>query len=689
MAGKNNTLIYLVRRDSRVSDNPILHHLASSSDHGFTHVLPVLIIAPHQIEVSGLLRDGTTSPYPEARSETGRYWRCGPHRAKFIAHSIWNMKQNLGKLGSDLIIRVGRFDEIIEQLVDDLGQNDNQVGAVWMIHEEGYEEGRDEKTTSKTCSSLGIDYQSWVDEKFFVDDRDVGLENPQALPDVYTTYRKMMEPLREKPRQSVPRPAEGSLPGLPSTIPDQAEPFQIPDSLGDFEKALVHPVMEGLPVVPQIDDVEAHSAHPLLDGEDGAQRRLDYYIRSGNASAYKSSRNGLLGVDFSTKLSAYLAQGCITARQVHEALMAYEDGKASKYAEAPGYGKGENEGTTAIRLELLWRDYMRLCTKKFQNKLYQRSGFRDDHSHKWKTARAEDVTEVQKSQGQSTEDISRILDRWVEGRTGQSLIDASQRELIHTGYTSNRARQNVAGFLAKHMEIDWRYGAEWYEMLLVDYDVSSNWSNWQYVAGVGNDPRGQARIFNPVKQAFDYDKTGEYVRTWVPELAQIEKLENLFQPWTTPREDWEKFNLDGVVMAEHPLKKIDFSVEGKPKSSRRPFHRRRGPGRGSAPNAGSQSRGQAQGQPQQQPQEQQQPQVTQQGPQGRTSAHGGPPVNSPKGPQHGNGGGGYRGGRGAYRGGFYGRGYGIRGGRGTQWQQQGHSPVAMGSQPWTHPHPTQ
>ncbi|KAF3063775.1 putative cryptochrome DASH, mitochondrial [Daldinia childiae] len=160
------------------------------------------------------------------------------------------------------------------------------------------------------------------------------------------------------------------------------------------------------------------------------------------------------------------------------------------------------------------------------------------------------------------------------------LIDASQRELLHTGYTSNRARQNVASFLAKHLCIDWRYGAEWYEMLLVDYDVSSNWANWQYVAGVGNDPRGEARIFNPVKQAFDYDKDGEYVRCWVPEVRKLEKLENVFQAWTTPKEDWDRFGLKGLTMAEDPVKKIDFSVEGKPKSSKRPFIRRRGRGRG-------------------------------------------------------------------------------------------------------------
>jgi hypothetical protein len=150
------------------------------------------------------------------------------------------------------------------------------------------------------------------------------------------------------------------------------------------------------------------------------------------------------------------------------------------------------------------------------------------------------------------------------------LIDASQRELFHTGYTSNRARQNVASFLAKHLEIDWRYGAEWYEMMLVDYDVSSNWSNWMYVAGVGNDPRGEARIFNPVKQAYDYDREGEYVRMWVPEVRTMEKIENVFQICTASPDDLERFGLTSHIMVTDPIKKIDFSVDKKPRTSRKP-----------------------------------------------------------------------------------------------------------------------
>jgi len=141
------------------------------------------------------------------------------------------------------------------------------------------------------------------------------------------------------------------------------------------------------------------------------------------------------------------------------------------------------------------------------------------------------------------------------------LIDASLREVFLTGYTSNRARQNVASFLAKHLYLDWRLGAEWYECLLVDYDLSSNWGNWQYVAGVGNDPRGQARIFNPVKQAFEYDPQAEYVKAWVPETRGLREAGEVFQAWTCRDEAVRQENgLSGLEWVERPLKKIEFTV---------------------------------------------------------------------------------------------------------------------------------
>lgn len=96
--------------------------------------------------------------------------------------------------------------------------------------------------------------------------------------------------------------------------------------------------------------------------------------------------------------------------------------------------------------------------------------------------------------------------------------------------------------------------------MLVDYDLSSNWGNWQYLAGVGNDPRGEARIFNPVKQAFDYDPNGDYVKAWVPELRELSEPAEVFQAWTVREDKRKEVGLEGLEWVESPLLKINFTV---------------------------------------------------------------------------------------------------------------------------------
>lgn len=166
----NKILVYLLRHDLRVSDNPVFHHLATAKDHGFTHLLPVYVFPAHQIEISGFIRDGSQSPYPEARSDLGGYWRCGPHRAKFIAQSVWNLKETLQGIGSDLALRAGAFDDVLETLLKGFSDKQHKVGAVWMTSEEAVEEKRDERDVAEVCSKHGVEFKLWQDEKYFVDE---------------------------------------------------------------------------------------------------------------------------------------------------------------------------------------------------------------------------------------------------------------------------------------------------------------------------------------------------------------------------------------------------------------------------------------------------------------------------------------------------------------------------------------
>ncbi|KAI9788875.1 MAG: hypothetical protein M1816_006539 [Peltula sp. TS41687] len=574
-------LIYLLRRDLRIADNPVLHEISKTwrqSPQPFTHLLPLFIFPVHQVEVSGFLSSpGTPSPYPQARSQVGGFWRCGPHRARFLAESIWDVKGGLESIGSGLEIRVGRAGEVLRGIVDGVNARGGKVVGIWMTAEDAVEERREESEVRRVAGSVGVDFRLWTDEKYFVDDRDLPFQNPRELPDVFTSYRKMVEPLRDAPRPTLPKPAV--LPPLPqSMLPEQDHPFSIPSSLEDTVAALLRPLETnmGLDNPPQWPE-GVSSAHPFSGGETTGHQRIQHLISTGSMSTYKDTRNGLLGEDFSTKLSAWLALGCVSARQIHEYLVAFEDGTGELGRDAAGYGKGENRGTAAVRFELLWRDYMRLCTRKFGPRLFRVEGFRNEKSFPWKYYTDKDPATRDK------------VARYLEGRTGTGLIDASMRELFLTGYTSNRARQNVASFLAKHLGVDWRVGAEWYESLLTDYDVNSNWGNWQYTAGVGNDPRGEARVFNPVKQAFDYDPDGAYIKAWVPELRlpSLEPME-IFQAWKIPSDKRTELGLNDVEWVHSPLKRIEYRASGARANAHggggRGGHAYQGRGRGKRPN---------------------------------------------------------------------------------------------------------
>jgi len=164
-------LIYYLRHDLRVADNPILHHLATAPNHGFTYLLPIFVLPAHQVEVSGFVCDGKTSPYPEARSALGRYWRCGPHRAKFLAQAIWNLRENLESLGSGLCIQPGLPADVVKHVLEHLGEGKGTtVGALWMVGEEGVEERQDEKDIVAACEKSGVQCKVWQDEKYFIDE---------------------------------------------------------------------------------------------------------------------------------------------------------------------------------------------------------------------------------------------------------------------------------------------------------------------------------------------------------------------------------------------------------------------------------------------------------------------------------------------------------------------------------------
>lgn len=163
-------LIYLMRRDLRLQDNPIFSSL-STAESPYTHLLPLYVFPAQQLQVSGFLEDGRRYPFPDARSQVGGFWRCGPHRVKFLAESVWDLKQNLKEVGSGLELRVGMVSDVITNMLETFQSTaSSKVVAVWMTSEEGVEEKREEREVRNACSQAGVDFKLWQDEKYFIDE---------------------------------------------------------------------------------------------------------------------------------------------------------------------------------------------------------------------------------------------------------------------------------------------------------------------------------------------------------------------------------------------------------------------------------------------------------------------------------------------------------------------------------------
>jgi deoxyribodipyrimidine photo-lyase len=145
--------------------------------------------------------------------------------------------------------------------------------------------------------------------------------------------------------------------------------------------------------------------------------------------------------------------------------------------------------------ELIWRDYFKYVSLKYGNRIFLRSGILEKN-YTW------------------FQDESKKAS-WINGTTREPFVNANMKELAATGWMSNRGRQNVASYWAKELEQDWRIGAAYFESMLLDYDVHSNWGNWMYNSGVGNDPRD--RKFNVRLQADRYDSDGKFQRLWLQE----------------------------------------------------------------------------------------------------------------------------------------------------------------------------
>nr|WP_293838040.1 DASH family cryptochrome [uncultured Arsenicibacter sp.] len=389
------------------------------------------------------------------------FHKTGIYRAAFLLESLADLRQSLRSRGGELIIRTGNPAMILSELAEEL-----DAEAIYASKEVTQEETDLESTLSKRLKPMNIDLELfWMSTLYHVRDLPFSIVK---LPDVFTVFRKQVEE-RATVRETWPVPDQMHfVKGIDAgEIPSLTE-------LG-FENAAV---------------IDPRAAIQFKGGETAALARLKHYLwDTDSLKVYKETRNGLLGEDFSSKFSAWLSLGCLSPRWIYDEVCRYEDERV------------RNDSTYWLTFELIWRDYFRFVALKYGTRLFKPAGIKYEMHKKWIQDKA-------------------LFMKWVDGETGIPFIDANMRELKQTGFMSNRGRQNVGSFLVKDLGIDWTWGAAWFESMLTDYDVCSNWGNWNYVAGVGNDPR-EDRYFNIYSQATRYDEQGAYVKHWLPELKRV------------------------------------------------------------------------------------------------------------------------------------------------------------------------
>ena len=237
--------------------------------------------------------------------------------------------------------------------------------------------------------------------------------------------------------------------------------------------------------------MDARSVVQFKGGETAGRARLQEYVWDKDLlKVYKETRNGMVGGDYSSKFSPWLAHGMLSARRVAAECKRYEAQRV------------KNKSTYWLIFELIWRDYMRFYCAHYGPKIY----------HLW----GPKAVKGGKQWGQNMA----LFRAWCDGTTGVPFVDANMKELALTGFMSNRGRQCVASFLTRDLQLDWRLGAMWFEHRLIDHDPCQNYGNWTYAAGVGSDPR-EDRYFNLSKQMKNYDPQAKFVRLWLPELEDV------------------------------------------------------------------------------------------------------------------------------------------------------------------------
>jgi len=424
---KINSLVWF-RNNMRVEDNSSLTKAINNSENviGFINIDP---------------KNFLSTKYGFKKTEK--------YRVKFLLETISDLKSQLDKLNISLIITHKDFGQSINEIINQFEVTSIYTQTEWT---------RDE-----------LKEESFIPEEInLIKDFDQFLFSPNDVRSLYDNIPRGFSNFRKKCEKYL-------------SVNDT---LSIPKSLNSDNKISIDYPIPSLSDL-GFKDFEVHkdSVFRFKGGETNAKNRIrNYFFETRNVSKYKLTRNGLIGEDYSSKFSPWLANGSVSVKYIFKLLKEYE-----KEVE-------KNDSTYWLYFELIWRDFFKYVSMQHKDKFFNKDGIYGEDKE-WS-------------------DDQDILLNWINGKTNEPFVNANMIELSQTGFMSNRGRQNVSNYLTKELKIDWRIGAEYFESMLIDYDVHSNYGNWLYNAGIGNDSM-PFRKFNPKLQSERYDPDKSYEKIWL------------------------------------------------------------------------------------------------------------------------------------------------------------------------------
>lgn len=387
----------------------------------------------------------------------------------WLDKSLQSLAKDISAVGGQLTLRSGQSETVLQNIID-------ESGAESVVWNRRYDQPERELDThiKETLKNTGINVTSYnarlLNEPWSIENKTGGYYK------VFTPYWKTVRANYSAPQAfSAPTSLEG--PKLKSeTLEDWGLHPTTPDWSSGFDDAW----------------------HP---GEAGAIQRLQHFI-DGPINTYDDDRNRPDLEDGTSGLSPHLRFGEIGPTQVWRATMS---GMAA--------GRINDKQGEKFLSELVWREFSYVLL--YHNPDMAAENYNHDFKHMpWRSDDAD-------------------YEKWCAGLTGYPMVDAGMRQLWQTGWMHNRVRMITASFLTKHLLLKWQKGEDWFWDTLVDADPAANAASWQWTAGSGADAAPYFRVFNPITQGPKFDKTGDYVRTYCPELAGLPD-KYLHSPWDAP-----------------------------------------------------------------------------------------------------------------------------------------------------------